>query len=479
MSNLPAELLYHIFNDVPRYSHKQCLTVCKSWHPIAQASLNRHLNINSGNDLQLLYKRLFQEPGTLKGSDIIKLTISSIISEDYRKDLNIEDKFAEILNQCINLKELEFMCINFTWFSPGMYKARDTLRMNNLERIYIEMVDRYCFDSEKYFGILEHCCPKIKQFLLPLRVISNEDLSNDNLIENNPSIFLKRFPTLQRLEISSENPIPLKSILRDCPQLQTLILRQRTRCCGLKLNDTNTDRQELPNSQLHSLDVDLKHVNGQFCQYLLDSLTNLRELTIHGFVNVEFANYILPRLPDTNSIFNLFNTFINAYKQSNTPLYIKIIRFEHFGNFAPQITTILGSCFPALEKVVFKDCNFYHSLKQRNNLILDFGEMNLDCISLDLAFLFIRSNHGVNKVVLEIITFTNIFYYQRDGKWKSGKQFIPKTTKSYSNASAIQKRGVNQCTGVVTIKITSLRKIHLKCSIEKSLFEQNIIIPHK
>lgn len=205
----------------------------------------------------------------------------------------------------------------------------------------------------------------------------------------------------------------------------------------------------------------------------------LCKLTIHGFVNVEFANYILPRLPDRNDRFNLFRTFINAYKQNNTPLYIKIIRFEHFGNFASQITAIIESCFLALEKVVFKDCNFYHFLKQRSNLMLNFGDMNLDCISLDLAFLFIRSNYGANKVVLEIITFTNIFYYQRDGKWKSGKQFIPKTTKSYSNASAIEKRDLHQRIGVIAIKITLLRKIHLKYSIEKSVFEQNIIIPHK
>lgn len=63
---------------------------------------------------------------------------------------------------------------------------------------------------------------------------------------------------------------------------------------------------------------------------------------------------------------------------------------------------------PGFKKVEFKDCRLDVLFELRNNM-LDFGEMTLDCISLDMAFLFTSYDYGADKVVLEIITPTNTF----------------------------------------------------------------------
>jgi hypothetical protein len=99
----------------------------------------------------------------------------------------------------------------------------------------------------------------------------------------------------------------------------------------------------------------------------------------------------------------------------------------------------------------FKDCDFDHFLNYRNNSMLNFGEMNLDCILLGLAILFTSSNHGADKVILEIVVPTNAFYYQRYGKWKSEKLLDLKTTKRHSNLSAIKKSGLDKHIGSLSL----------------------------
>lgn len=475
MSNLSTEVLYRIFSELPRFSHKQCLTVCKSWHPVAQASLNKHLKINNIDDLELLYKLFFQEPGTLKSTDIIRLTINESATDDYLSRKRTKENFTQILNQCVNLKELEFMGMNFTIYISNMYEFKDILHLNNLERIYIKKRDHLILVNKKYLQIIQHCCPKMKQMFLLFPKLAEEDVGNNDQVENNPSTFLKRFPALQHLEIFSENPISLKSILRDCPQLKALIIRQSI-CYDLKLQDTIVEEQDLIDSRLESFQIDLENVNQELCQCLFNNLTKLRELTIFGFHGLTHDYHYLP--PDDTTVkYNILNNLEYAYKQNNTSQSIKTIRFEHFQDFAPETTTILGSCFPALKKVEFMDCHFDVYSDNGNNYTLDFGEMTLDCILLDVAFLFTGYDIEADKAVLEIVTPTNTFYYQREGKWKSGRPFDLRTTKNYSSASAIKKRSLDNRTGVVTIKINSLEKIHIECSIRKATFEQIIIIP--
>ena len=76
-------------------------------------------------------------------------------------------------------------------------------------------------------------------------------------------------------------------------------------------------------------------------------------------------------------------------KKNNIPFYfVKRLTLQmQCQRLAPQMTTTLRLCFPALEKVKFKDCDFDHFLNYRNNSMLNFGEMNLGCILLGLAIL--------------------------------------------------------------------------------------------
>lgn len=458
LADLPVEVIENILGYLPRHVKQHCLVVCKSWYRITMPGFNRYIQLMGIEDLMILYRKLFHDPKTIKGSDIRCLSLTADKASD--RYIVRREVLVRILSACTHLQTLHLLH-DSNQILEYMYQARSDLHMDALKTIYIpfNVVNRVIRGRE--FTAIFHYCQKVTQISFNI----NRDTVRDIPGNMDLGFYLSKFSRLQTLSIHFDNEVCLHGILSACPQLEALRLFGGSfLSVTAKLQMYNATEDRIPiKSQLHTLVIDTGFFTKDLLTYLTANTEHLYQLTLYGSVSRDVQNLI---------------TVFTAY--SNEPrlnaLALKSIRFENHLNFSNELMRQIRSCFSSsIRRFNFTQCDFGAIRDENTNLMLDLTGFNLEFLTIDIQNLFEGRIASLNKTSLEIIAH-NTKFFQRKSKWKPGNLFIIKHSNQYVNGNARERRLKSDHTCVLTIKADSIRYIRLYCHSQdnRQLFSQII-----
>ena len=134
----------------------------------------------------------------------------------------------------------------------------------------------------------------------------------------------------------------------------------------------------------------------------------------------------------------------------------------------------LGRWFPHLIQVEIKGFDLASVTSNHYKLPLDFSQLNLLYISIDISHFFAYRRSSLARIALELLTDTATIWYQREGKWKTGKQFLLKDNAHYTNGTSREKRMRSDKTAVISIKTFNIQIIRLLFTSHHTSFDQVI-----
>lgn len=452
MRDLPAEILFKVFDHLSRANKLQCATVCKSWCTAALSLLNSKIHLRNSNDTIILFEKLCQIDGSFRGSSIHHLSLSN---NSRISDAQINRVvFIRILSECTNLKTLEFTDISFdVAYLEHMVRYRNSLHLNSLQCIKTQYSS-----SSSYLLANWHYHQHINQ----LRLLTTASSFNTFQYANDLSSYLNHFAALKNLSLKFHCTIYIHSLLSACPQLESLELTSISSSSRLEIHDNKAAIQQSSTPfQLKYFNMGARYINQDLFEYLHDRAGHLFQLTVcqSGF-------------EDLTQIDNAFNTALVV----DTVLPIKRIIFKNNVDVSRSIILGLNDNFRALKVIDFQSCGFNRIVDQNCNLTLDFGELDLDYLSIDFTTI-LSFNNQVNTMSLAIQTHAleDTVYYHRTSKWSAAHLFTRNETKRYTSATAQRNRIYSNKISVITIEAYALRCIRMYGEGNHKSFSQ--IIP--
>lgn len=460
LADLPVEIIENILGYVPRHAKEQCLLVCKSWYQVTLPGFNRYIQLLGSEDVMILHRKMFNEPVSIKGSDIRCLSLTAEKPSD--RYIVRRDVLVRILNACTHLRTLQLLH-DSNQFLEYMYQTRSQLHIDALKTIYIpfNLVNRVIRDRE--FTALFYYCQKIAQ----ISVNINRDTVRDIPGNMDLGYYLSKFTQLQTLAIHFDNEVVLHDIVSACPQLESLHLfgasfLSLTAKLQMYKTGNATEKPILPvKSQLHTLVVATNFVTRDLLEFLTIHTKRLYQLTLCGSIS---------RGPQ-----NLIAAFTDYSKQPRLDaLGLKYICFDNYLGYSDELMQQIRACFsPSLRRLSLTQCDFSAVRDDSNNIILDLTGFNLEYLIIDIQKVFEGQIASLNKTSLEVTTTDNntspkTLYFQRKSKWKPENLFLVKQSKQYVHRAARTRRLESVHTCVLAIRADSIHHVRLYCRSQDS-----------
>ncbi|KAG2190493.1 hypothetical protein INT46_001900 [Mucor plumbeus] len=434
MSDFPTEILLNIFQHLPMYSQNECLFVSRTWHSAARffTDLNKNIvSLRGYYAIRQLSREIAVNPS--RGTNIRKMLF---IMRTGTGDPIQREEFLRILRGCPNLAELVFVDINPIYYILYMIDA--AIDLPNLELVRVE--DRmYLYSLGHNFVELAYM---YRATINRLSVDLGDGYFSHALGVNEIPTYLNGFISLKYLSITTNSSIVFDSIIRSCPQLQ--ILKLHIDYSRFQVQDASQDAPHISASQLEVLQIDGRAISHEMHTYLLNHCQHLKGLAISGFCE------------DIDIILQTFRSFNRSHA-------LPITAFS-FNDGFPVVSKMLqniSNWFPNVRQVELRGSDVSSLINNRHNMILDFNDLNIRYISIDLSGLFLSYRSPIERIALEIISDDFTVWYQKEGKWRSRSQFVIKDNKRYTNTVTKERRMHSIRTSVISIRSATIRNIRV------------------
>ncbi|EPB91762.1 hypothetical protein HMPREF1544_01476 [Mucor circinelloides 1006PhL] len=444
----PTEILLNIFQHLSIYSQRQCLFVCKSWNAAARPFITR-LDTNT----RRLYGRncLFRlARNTLMNTDYgLGIRRLELFLPTKTEHYNIQIDLIHILEGCHNLAEIIMRMYNPFPLVVCMVERR--VDLPHLELILVDNKAQLLSLGFHYLNLASLYKATLNQ--LAIRIYAgafSRFLAVDNI-----SAYLQEFVNLKYLSLDTDCPVILDSILKACPRLQRLKLQVKLASFQLRKSGAMDQCSEF---QLEVLDMDGHLISHDVYLYLAKSCKYLVQLILSN---------------PCKQLYPIISTF-HASAQDKS-LQIANLTFKDQFPATAEMLQDINYWFPTVRQVELSGCNLSSLIDEHHNLLLDFNDLNLDYLSLDLDPLFNHNHRFLDRVALELVMDDFTEWWQRDGTAKSRQQFRVRNTKQYLHPSARQRRIQSNQTAVITIKAESILTLRLHFLKLDSPLDQTIM----
>ncbi|KAL9538154.1 hypothetical protein MBANPS3_011159 [Mucor bainieri] len=423
MNRLPTEIVFNIFHQLPIYSQHQCLQVCKSWNTVARVftSYNTHtVELQNNNDMENLVKLVAADPS--QGLAIRK--IHFIKETDIFHPIK-QHEFIDLINGCPRLAEI--MLNNQT----ADYLCRRDAKLPQVERIRWKGQGFSPKLNQKYFNLTYEYRATLNQLCVNVNVWNIKSLNLSTI-----SDYVKQFPCLKYLSLETSCPVMFADLIQACPQLQWLSLNvdddfySDDNCFDVMDAEQDNAPLDLNSvSQLETLKIDNTLMSKQLYRYLK--------------YRCAFLYHLVITLSTDTGVYSLIDTF-DAFKDAEA-LTITDVSFNNYSSAANGLMQNLSRWFLCLNQVDIKGFDLKDLSSNRYNLSLDFNQANLLYVTINIR-LFLAGPFcagkasPVEKIALELNIGNKTSWYQREGKWKTGKQFVLKDSVHYRNSKLREKR---------------------------------------
>ncbi|KAL9539732.1 hypothetical protein MBANPS3_010097 [Mucor bainieri] len=442
MAHFPQEILHNILYRTPLDVQSECTLVCHSWRAAA-----RHVLGHTGRKIVLRTDHLLHYanqlndiPGYGQGASSLTFSVRT-----YR-DANTAAFFERVLVGWPQVVRLQF-----TGAYPGDFV--DVLRQENvplpdLQEIRVSRAQVASL-GHTYLELLNQYSGSLRRAMVDIRAANLADPFLN--IYGEVVQYCERFPHLTHLVLRTDRQLVLLDLLSHCPGLRSLEL------------DINPDRFLLSQEVYLPPPLALQHFKADAGLFSLGLHFYLRDLCPLTDLAVSFA--------DGSSLSSMVNTF-ETYVDADS---LRIQSFVFADNFPvpPQMLSRLAAWFPALNSVEFNLCNFSGIMDLRGNVRLAFAQLRIAYLSIDISAILAR-RPVVDKMAVEFAVGGVTAWLQRDGAWRSGRQFTIRGNRRYLASSAQRYRSLD--TTVLQIEAASLATIRFITSVHNSLFEQTIHI---
>lgn len=447
MSNFPIEILLNIFQHLPMYSQNECLSVSRTWHSAARSFIDVNENIvrlHGYFAIRQLSREIAANPN--HGTHIRKMLF---IMRTSTGDPIQREEFLRILRGCPNLAELIFVDVNPIYYVLYMIDA--AIDLPNLELIRVEN-RLHLYSLGHNFVELAHM---YRATINRLGVRLGDGYFSHALGVNEIPAYLNGFVSLKQLSITTNSSIVFDSIIRSCPQLQ--ILKLHIDYSRFQVQDASQDAPHILASQLEVLQIDGRVISREMYTYLLNHCQHLKGLAISG---------------SCEDIDRILQTFC-SFDQSHA---LPITHFSFNDDFpiSSKILQGLSYWFPSVRQVELRGSNMSALINNSHNMILDFNDLDIHYISIDLSELFPGRRSPINRIALEIVSDDFTVWYQKEGKWRSRSQFVIKNNKRYTNTTAKERRMRSIRTAVISIRSATVQNIRVHFLHRNSPLDQII-----
>lgn len=453
MKLLPNELLVKIFEDLPVYSQRQCLQVCRSWSAAARIFTNDEtqkvefydtnsisdliqeitLNPARGLSIRQMYFLLDGDSNHVEESKLLPFlmrgcpNIAELVFANGSQFVYIDSQF----DHNVNLSKLEMIRFGRYKLYPGHLKDREDLLFKNRKTL-----NQLCIS------------------------INKRDLWNSRIlyVEN----YLLTFTNLKCLSLATSCPILFDALIKACPQLQTLklTLYNGAHFQVLQAGRANDRRNSLltgfPVSQLEVLEINHDLMTADLYVYVRRCCHYLSQLVL-----------FIDRCINTGPLIDIFDTF----QDNALPLTVISINGDISG--ANKLAQSLYKWFPHMNQVDVGCFNSKIASGDYCKFSVDINQKHLLCLSVNISSLF-DTPRPLERVVLEIITENATAWYQREGGWNADAQFDFKKNEQYTNDSAREETTSSYNTAVISIKAQSIQILYVYFRKHQNSFAQII-----
>ncbi|CAO0802105.1 unnamed protein product [Mucor circinelloides] len=449
MALFPAEILLNIFQHLSIYSQHQCLQVCRSWNAVA-----RTFTTDDTHKVELYgyggIRRLARAVATSPTHGLAVRQMYFIMQTSTGDPIS-QIEFINLIRQCQNLQEIIFVDVNPFYYIQ--YLCRRNVRLPQLELIRLGSRAPYYIFGQNYANLTFKYRATLNQLCV---YVTASELSY--LGVNSITDYLSQFPCLKYLSINTHCPIVFDALIRACPQLQMLRLRMQSTASFQVIDGDIIPASLNPVSQLETLKINDMLMTQQLYRYLSRCCTFLSQLVIT--LNSE---------ADLGSLLQTFGAFDHAHALS-----ISNISFNNYWPKANPLMQSLGCWFSTLTQIEIQGFDVASAKEDDYNVPLDFNQLNLLYISIDISSFVSCKNSSLARIALEITTGNATKWYQREGKWKTDKQFVLKDNLHYTNLSSREKRMKNDKTVVISIRASSIQSLRLLFTSHNNSFNQVI-----
>ncbi|CEP12503.1 hypothetical protein [Parasitella parasitica] len=432
LNKLPPELLTTVFQNLPFYSQRQCMAVCKIWNSTIKAIVSiattNKVTLAGYNAIRALYRRVSQDPD--QGLAIRAMAFKMKTGEG--PPLSRQGMVA-LWGACPNLEEITFVDVNPFYYLT--YMIQDEIAFPKLELLHI--ADPYCLSSvsRTYIDTVYHFRQTINRLCICFDSLHFPRAANVDSIAG----YLQGFRSLRCLSLQTSCGIVLNDIIRACPLLQKLKIDAPPSIFRALVHNI-----EPATSILENIEIECQLFSQDLYAYLKNSCPYLAQLALFGNCN------------DSNLIMSIFQGFTHDQTLSITSLSFK----DHFCVTSTMLKNI-GAWFSNVTKVEFKDVSLTELMDLNNNILMDFGVLRINYLSISLDNIIGHRGSPCKRIALEIISNGAVTWFQRDGKWRSQEQFVCKTAGNYVSNQARDKRSQSKITAIITITSAYVNNIRL------------------
>ncbi|EPB92522.1 hypothetical protein HMPREF1544_00535 [Mucor circinelloides 1006PhL] len=441
MEHFPQEILHSILRRTSVYSQNESTMVCRAWRVAARHVLSQTASkiIMRSNRLAHYALQLDSIPNFGQGISTVALSVRAA------QGLDSANQFEDIVRRWPLLVNLLFHGTH-----PGLFVER--LLDANIALPYLEQIRV----SREHIASLGHFYLELlRRYSSSLRRITI-DVSASGLFDTllvlygNVARYVAGFPNLKHLVLLTDRQVVLNTLLSSCPGLKTLELSvDPGRFLAVQ------DVAVPPVSHLEQLKVDAGVISLRLYAYLREFCPYLKDL--HVSCN------------GRESLAGMVDTF--DYYLGDLTLAIKSFAVGNGLQVSLEMLGKLATWFPLLNTVDFGLADFSLVTDDQRNIRLAFGRLRVAFMSIDLSPIIGREL-TMDKVAFEFVVGGQTVWLQRDGAWRTGKQFTMRHNARYLTSS--QHRYHSMDTAVVRVEAASIATIRFVTSYHNSLFKQTI-----
>ncbi|CAO3648957.1 unnamed protein product [Mucor fragilis] len=431
----PTELLLHIFEHLPIYSQQ----------------LNASTRILYGRScLSRLARSTLMSPNDGRGIRRLEFFLADKMNPFYLKiDL------IHILEGCHHLAEIV------------MYMS-DPLPLVSImteEQVHLPHLELILVGNKAQLPLLDFYCLNLafvyRATLIQLHMRVYTGAFSRFLAIDNIAGYLKEFVSLKHLSLDTDCPIVFDSLLKACPQLQRLNLQIKSASFQVHPQTAAVDQEgDMADFQLEVLAIDSQLMSHELYTYLVQNCKYLVRLILCNPCK---------QLQSIRSTFHAFD--------QDMSLQIANLTFKNKFPVTKEMLHDIGYWFPTVRQVELRGSNLAALMDRHRNALLDFNDLHLEYLSIDLDSIFSQTSHlFLDRVALELVMDDFTEWWQRDGTAKSRQQFTARNSKQYRHTSARQRRILSEQTAVITIKAEAILVMRLHFLELGSRFDQ-IIMP--
>ncbi|KAF1800991.1 hypothetical protein V8B55DRAFT_1589564 [Mucor lusitanicus] len=446
ITDLPSELLPNIFRFLPIYSQRQCLAVSRCWNASVRPSIPTDadkMDLHGYGGIRNLFTRIQANPEY--GRRIRRLNF--IMQTGTGRPIT-RNELVATLEGCPNLAEIDFVDVNPFYYL--MYMVDEEVQIPKLELVRVGESHHLASLGHRFVDFAFYYRRTINR--LKVHIDSNDfslAVGVDSL-----NAYFHRFTALKHLNLVTRCPIVLDELLDACPSLQKLTLDAPPN--SFQAIDPHIGALAEP--IIETIEVKQTLMTAELYVYLRDHCRHLTQVSVFGHASA-----------DDNTVMSTFRRF---GRQEALPI-VNISFKKDFPVSAAMLESI-HVWFPNVCQIELKESNLFSVTGGSKNIALNFGNLHLQYLSLDLNPLIGRRRSVCNKVALEIISGNTTTWYQRDGKCRAQRVFNLKTRTSYIKAAAKQKRLESNTTSVITIQAAYVNNIRVHITNRHSSLNQLI-----